>query len=107
MKLYYKERAIAIQKPEGKTPEQLEAAIDALKDKYSIREELDALVAKEVELLAMETEIDWYEIKLTDIPGLGDDDSTASGVLPLAVLSLLMEVGIISEEKPRALKSVE
>ena len=83
---------------------------NALKEKLSDEHkmELQRIEDTQEDLLKEETTVDWYKIKLAAIPGMKDDDAPEKGVLPLAYLSLFLEVGMIddSEEEVPKLRSV-
>lgn len=89
-----------------KTKEEKEALKSELSDEH--RAELDRLEKAQDDLLKEETEINWYKIKLTNIPGMGEDDAPEKGILPVAFFALFLGVGLIddSEDKPQ-LKAVE
>lgn len=72
-----------------------ERDIESLSEEH--RAELDRIDETEKKLLAMDADIEWYKIKLSDVPGMKDDDPPEKGVLPMAFFTLLLEVGIIDD----------
>jgi hypothetical protein len=59
--------------------------------------EVERIESLEKELLAMPADIDWYRIKIKDVPGMKEDDPPEKGVLPMAIFTLLLDVGIIDD----------
>lgn len=85
-----------------KNYEEAEAQIEALKDSMKVRDEITALEEKERELLDMETEVDWFDVPLSYIPGMAENDSNKEGVLPLAAMKLFFAAGMIVDDLPKS-----
>lgn len=102
LKEFNRRRMGLIQRPEGRTGEQLDQAIEALKDELGVRAELEDLAARERELLAEQEQIEWRPVSLAVEPGFGKDDALTAGVLAAGDRRLFLEVGIMydPEDKP-------
>lgn len=80
--------------PSGKNKDELKAELSP-----EHLAEAERIESMHKELMESETEIDWYKIKLSDVPGMSEGDDPEKGVLPLAYLELFLQVGIIDDSE--------